>query len=135
MTQSLTTGQFARRAGINRETIRFYERSGLLPCPARAANRYRLFSAQDLQRIRFISRAKALGFSLAEIGELLAIADGRIARCADVEKIARARLSELERQASDLERFRAGLRSLLTQCRNRKTMAGCPIIDVLSEGE
>lgn len=132
---ALTTGMLARRAGANRETIRFYERSGLLPKPERARNGYRIYRGDDLRRIQFIIRAKSLGFTLRDIAELLAIADGRIVRCAQVKKIAEQRLGYIDSQISDLKRLGRSLHSLIARCGRSRKIKGCPIIEVLSVAE
>lgn len=132
---SFTAGELAKRAGVNRETIRFYERNGLLPQPARSSSGYRLYGDVDVRRVHFVKRAQALGFTLKEVGELLAIADGRLVRCREVRRVAEKRLSYVENQLKDLNKLRRSLRELVSKCGNAARIAGCPIIDVLSEGE
>lgn len=126
-------GELAKRAGVNRETIRFYERIGLLPKPKRSQSRYRVYEQEQLQRLQFIIRAKGLGFSLTDVAGLLGIADGRIVRCSEVRDIAHERLRYIDSQIADLEKLGQSLRALLKQCGNSRRINGCPIIDVLSD--
>lgn len=131
----ITTGELARLAGVHRETIRFYERNGLLPPPPRTETKYRQFTSSDLQRVRFIARAKKLGFALREIGELLAVADGVIVRCSKVRDIAERKVSYIDSQLEDLRRLRTSLRSLIMKCATVRRINGCPIIDSLLQGD
>ncbi|GAB4323079.1 MAG: Hg(II)-responsive transcriptional regulator [Candidatus Zixiibacteriota bacterium] len=131
----MTIGALAARTKVNRETIRFYERESLMPKPDRTTGGYRVYSSSDVQRLHFIQRAKALGFTLVEIRELLGIADGRISRCTEVRAIAEDRLASIERQIEDLERLRQSLRALVKRCRTARRIEGCPIIETLSKGE
>src|SRR5436309_5094914 len=100
--ERLTTGQLARRGGVNLESIRFYERQGLLPKPPRTFSGYRVFSEDSVRRIRFVKRAQELGFSLREIKELLALRLEPGTSCADVRRRAEAKLSDIDRKISDL---------------------------------
>lgn len=131
----ITTGELARLAGLHRETVRFYERKGLLPPPSRSEAKYRQFTSADLQRVRFITRAKKLGFTLREIGELLAVADGTIVSCPKVRGIAERKVSYIDTQLKDLRRLRSSLRFLILECTTAKRINGCPIIDSLSKGD
>jgi len=134
-TDALTTGEIAQRAGVNRETIRFYERNGLLPEPPRTPSGYRLYQNADVRRVLFVKRAQSLGFSLHEVAELLAIADGRMVRCRDVRRVAEKRLTYVDKQIIDLKKLRHSLRDLVSKCDEAAKINGCPIIDVLSQGE
>jgi MerR family mercuric resistance operon transcriptional regulator len=133
--KQFTSGKLADTVGVNRETIRFYERGGLMSPPGRTSGGYRVYHESDVRRLRFILRSKSLGFTLAEIGELLSIADGRLVRCASVKKIADQRLKQIDRQIADLMRLRVALRTLVRRCSTRRSVTGCPIIDTLSDGE
>ena len=131
----LTIGKLARRAGVGIDTVRFYEREGLLPSPARTASGYRLYAAADADRVRFVRRAKALGFTLAEIRELLRLAAGHGTR-ASVKKLAQRRLADLERKLAEMTAIRDALSHLVAQCSGEGAVQGCPIIeDVLSHAE
>ena len=132
--RQFTSGKLADRVGVNRETIRFYERGGLMPAPGRTSGGYRVYNESHVHRLRFILRSKSMGFTLAEIGELLSIADGRLVRCSAVRKVADQRLKHIDLQIADLMRLRATLRSLVRRCSSQKRVNGCPIIEALSDG-
>jgi MerR family mercuric resistance operon transcriptional regulator len=133
-TQTLTTGRLARRAGVGIDTVRFYERRGLLPAPARTPAGYRVYGTSAVERIRFIRRAKLLGFSLDEISALLALQDHG-GRKSAVKDLARRKIDEIETRIEDLSRMRDVLRSLEADCTGRGEIAGCPIIDALAGEE
>lgn len=130
-----TIGQVAKTSGTPIETIRFYEREGLLPEAPRTASGYRLYDADAAKRLRFISRAKALGFTLAEIREILALQDnptsGRTGR-AEVKAITEKKLTDIERRITDLQRMRAVLSNLASECSGKGGVTHCPIIETLS---
>ncbi|TXH04778.1 MAG: heavy metal-responsive transcriptional regulator [Nevskiaceae bacterium] len=128
----LTIGKLATQAGVAVDTVRFYEREGLLPAPPRLDSGYRLYPADAVKRLRFIRRAKALGFTLPEIGELLALSAPR----ADVRKVKRAaqgKLQLLDAKITELERIRAGLRQLVAHCPGHGDSGDCPILNALNE--
>lgn len=102
-------GELARLAGINRRTLRYYERIGLLPPSARTPAGYRLYSAQDAERLAFIRRAQTLGLSLAEIADILALRDGGTAPCKHVRARAELRIAAIDRQVAELAALRADL--------------------------
>ncbi len=129
---SLTTGQLARKARVNVETIRYYERRGLVPAPPRRDSGYRQFSTDAVQRIRFIKRAQQLGFSLDEIEELLALrADGG-SPCAEVRKQAEVKVADVEERIRSLKRIRNALRELIAACAEYGSTGECPILTVIS---
>lgn len=128
----LTIGQVAKRTGIGIETIRFYERQGLLQEPQRKDSGYRQFTDEVLARIRFIRRAKELGFSLREIGELLAIQDDPDATRTNVKNHASSKLTDIEAKILDLQRMRRALKKLLAECPGHGPLKGCPILDSLN---
>jgi len=130
---TLTIGKLANAADVGIDTVRFYERAGLLNKPRRTASGYRLYAASDVARLRFIRRAKALGFSLEEIAELLRLNDGGGRRGA-VRALAGRRLAEIEQKLAELSRMRDTLRHLISQCSGEGPLAGCPIIDAVLEG-
>jgi MerR family copper efflux transcriptional regulator len=111
--------------------VRFYERNGLLPAPRRTASGYRLYAEDTVGRLRFIRRAKSLGFSLEQIGELLRLNDGGESRLA-VRTLAENRLIEIERKIADLGRIRATLAHLVRECSGTGKVNGCPIIEALT---
>ena len=131
----MNSGELAAKAGLNKETIRFYERRGLLPKPNRTAAGYRLFTKVDLDRLVFIKNAKNLGFSLSEIQELLAIADGKIVKCSDVRAIAEKKLNFINVQIDNLAKLKKVLTILVSQCSRSKKIADCPIIESIIKGE
>ena len=128
--QQLSIGKIAARAGVGIDTVRFYERAGLLPKPDRTASGYRLYGDAEAARLRFIRRAKTLGFTLEEIRELLALNDGK-GRRSSVRTVAQRRLAEIEQKISELSGIRQTLRHLLHQCHGDGPLAGCPIIEAV----
>ena len=124
-----TIGSIARRAGVGVETIRFYERRGLIARPPRpAAGGYRQYPDEAVARVRFIRQAQALGFSLAEIDELLGL---RAADSDCAEARAAAKLDEVERKMAGLSRIRAALRDLVAACPGEGALDGCAILSAL----
>ena len=115
-------GELAKRAGVSVQTIRFYERRGLLPEPQRKDSGYRIYGEEQLQRLRFIRQAKALRFALEEIGELLRMREKGLSPCCDVINIGERHLKEVERQITELERFR----DELTRATNQWKRSGKP---------
>lgn len=130
--ESLTRGALAARTGCNLETIRYYERIGLLPPPPRSAGGYRLYGRDLLKRLNFIRRSRELGFALAEIRGLLRLVDGRKFTCAQVETLARDHVHEIRRKIADLRKFQRVLETMASQC-SGGTVPECPIIDALFE--
>ena len=129
--KTLTRGQLARASAVGPETIRFYEREGLLPPSDRSGNGYRQYTAEAVHRLRFIRRAKHLGFDLGEIRELLSLHDDPNASRADVKALTRSKLEEIDRRIDDLSRMRNVLSRLETECSGRGRISGCPIIQAL----
>jgi MerR family copper efflux transcriptional regulator len=127
---TMTIGRLAKEAGINIDTIRYYERNGLIPEPVRRASGYREYEAADLRRLRFILRAKALGFTLAEIGELLSLSGDRDVR--GVKRRAEQRLEQVEYKIKELQRVRRGLKTLVDACPGHGDVEHCPIVAALS---
>ena len=126
-------GQLAREAGVPIDTVRYYERNGLLPAPPRQASGYRAYEPQDVQRLRFVRRAKSLGFTLVEIGELLALSDHREGDMAPLRDVATTKLQEIDQRMAELSRIRAGLQSLLDACPGHGALGRCPILGALTE--
>lgn len=125
----LTIGSFARTAGVNVETIRFYQRRRLLAMPARRYGRIRRYGAADVARVRFIKAAQGLGFSLDEIAELLQLDDG--AHCEDAREAAEAKLHEVRDKLASLRRIEGALARLIRTCRATTGHVKCPLIDSL----
>src|SRR5690606_37677014 len=109
-------GQLASQAGVAIDTVRYYERQGLLPPPERRASGYRQYGQQDITRLRFIRRAKDLGFSLQEIQDLLRISATPDASRADVRALAQHRLADIERRMRELDAMRSTLSTLVGEC-------------------
>lgn len=126
-------GQLAKQAGVSIDTVRYYERHGVLPPPARLASGYRRYGAGDLERLRFVRRAKALGFTLEEVAELLALSARRDGDMAGLMAAANAKLAAVERKLAELARVRDGLRTLIAACPGHGALATCPILATLSE--
>jgi Hg(II)-responsive transcriptional regulator len=133
MAVTLTRGELARACGVGPEAVRFYERQGLLLPPPRSAAGYRRFPATAVQRVRFIRRAKALGFSLQEIAELLALRDNEAGDRAAVRALAHAKLAEIDARLRDLQRMRDGLAELAERCSGHGPLDDCPIIHALAD--
>ena len=125
---TLTIGKAAKQAGVGIDTVRFYERNGLLPEADRTHSGYRVYSPQDVDRLRFIRRAKALGFSLDEIAELLKLNEAKGSR-ASVRKLAEHRLGDLNRKIAEMTVIRDALADLVSQCSGHGSLKGCPIIE------
>lgn len=126
----LAIGRLAREAGVGVDTVRFYERAGLMPTAQRTASGYRTYAPDDLGRLRFIRHAKALGFSLDEIAELLRLAAGKGGR-GGVKDLALRRLRDLERKIRELTVFRDTLAHYAHACSGHGPVAGCPIIEAV----
>ena len=134
-TPHLTIGRVARAAGVTIDTIRYYEREGLLPVPARRLSGYRDYTPDAVARLRFIRRAKELGFSLPEIRELLALSADRERGVRGVKQRAEARLVGIERRIRGMKRVQRGLKNLIDACPGRGALESCPILTALSHEE
>jgi len=127
---SMTIGNVAEAAGVGVETVRYYERRGLVPQPGRGARAYRRYGTGHVDRIRFIKRGQALGFSLEEIATLLELEDGTDRR--SIRRIATARLDETRRRIADLSRIEHALTHLLHECETDRKAPRCPIIGAIA---
>lgn len=130
--QDFTVGQLARMAKVNVETVRYYERRGLIPETARSESGYRRYSQNVVTRIKFVKRAKELGFSLNEISELLSLQTGPDADCGDVKKRSEVKLADIEAKIRDLEKMRDVLSELVATCAGRGPTSECPILRALA---
>jgi len=128
----MTIGRLAKAAGVNIDTIRYYERHGLLPRAARRESGYREYEHDDIARLSFIRRAKDLGFSLADIGELLSLSKDRDNGVRGVKRKAEERLADVERKIAALKRVQRGLKTLIDACPGHGELATCPIVAALS---
>ncbi|MER8550800.1 helix-turn-helix domain-containing protein [Mesorhizobium sp. M0976] len=131
--RALTIGHLARETGTKVETVRFYEKSGLLPAPARTEGNYRSYDRAHLNRLSFIRRARDLGFSLDQIRALLTLSDDRHQSCAAVDAIAKEHRAEVERKVRDLAALKLELDRMIDQC-GCGVVADCRIIESLSPG-
>ncbi len=127
----LAIGELGRLTDTKVETIRYYERIGLLAAPARTAGNYRAYGPEHLSRLSFVRRSRDLGFSLDQVRALLDLSDDRERSCEAVDAIAKAHLTEVDRRIADLRALRRELASMVEQCR-RGTVAECRIIYALS---
>jgi MerR family mercuric resistance operon transcriptional regulator len=127
----MTIGQVARRVGCGVETIRFYERQGLIEQPSKPDAGYRRYPDETIERVRFIRRAQNLGFSLREIEELLSLRADPLADCADVRRRASAKLQEAERKIAELERICEALGRLISACPGQGALRACSILDAM----
>lgn len=126
-------GQLARQAGVPIDTVRYYERHGLLPEPVREQSGYRVYQVPDVDRLRFVRRAKALGFTLVEIRELLALSDHREDDMAELRAAAAGKLADIDHKLAELTRMRAGLQSLVNACPGHGELSSCPILHALTD--
>ena len=127
----LTIGRVARDARVAIDTVRYYEREGLLEKPARTSSGYRQYSADAVARLRFIRQAKELGFSLNEVRELLALRVGARRSCGEVKARAERKIADVDRRVAQLKRVRKALSTLADACRGRGPTSQCPILDAL----
>lgn len=126
----LTIGTFAKAAGVNVETIRFYQRKGLLPEPDKPYGGIRRYDGSDVARVRFVKSAQRLGFSLDEIGELLSLEDGT--RCKEASALAEHKLQDVREKLAELTRMESVLSELVHACHESNGSVSCPLIGALS---
>ena len=131
--RTIGIGQLAKAAGVGVETVRFYERKGLLDAPARKRSGYRQYGDEAVERLKFIRRAQQVGFTLKEIHDLLALRDDPDARRADVRERAAGKVADIDAKVRDLLAMRASLVNLLTSCEGDGPASGCPIITALGD--
>lgn len=127
---ALTIGKLAKAMDTAVETVRYYEKIGLLPAPPRTEGNYRSYGETELQRLRLIRRSRDLGFSIDQVRALLSLADEKQRSCAEVDALARQQLHTVERKIAELTGLRDELSDLLDHCR-RNTIASCKIIERL----
>lgn len=123
---ALTIGQLAREAGVNVETVRFYQRRGLLSEPDRTAGGIRRYAGIDTERIRFIKAAQRLGFSLDDVEELLRLEDGT--HCSQARRLAERKLTEIRSRIDDLRHIESALDEMVGRCRASRGKVSCPLI-------
>jgi len=127
----LKIGEVARRANVNLQTIRYYERRRLLAEPPRSAGNYRLYTPETVQRVRFIKRAQELGFTLEEIQELLSLRAAPKVQCAKVRARAEAKAADIEKRIRGLRAMQQSLIALIKECEDSGPVSKCPILDAL----
>lgn len=132
--ERLTISRLAQLGGVNLETIRYYERQGLLPAPPRTAAGYRVFPKDAARRLRFIKRAQELGFSLNEVRELLSLRVKPGVNRADIRARAETKIADIEQKLRTLEAMKTALHNLTERCEGCGPLAECPILESLDEG-
>ena len=130
MTTELTIGRLADEAGVNVETIRYYQRRGLMAEPAKPMGGHRRYDSVAIKRVRFIKRAQVLGFTLEEVGSLLDLDEA--CACVETRELAAHKLQVIEDKLADLKAIRKALTALLRQCETGATQGNCPIIHALA---
>lgn len=126
-------GALAEQAGVNVQTVRYYERRGLLRRPTRTDGGFRVFPRETVAVIRFVKRAQDLGFTLEEIQELLRLREDRVSPCADVRAVAESKIANIDRRIEGLTAIRHALTTLVAACRRNRTKRECPILEALDE--
>ena len=132
---TLLIGQVARKAGVGVETVRFYEREGLLEEPPRRTSGYRQYSEQVVTRLYFIKRAQKLGFSLKEISELLLLRVDAQTSCDEVKQRTEAKITKVEQKVVELQRMRQALLQVASLCTGRGPTGPCPMLEALNQQE
>lgn len=132
--KGFTIGQIARRSRVNIETLRYYERRGLLPNPPRRESGYRNYPPEAIERIRFIKHAQTVGFTLKEIKELLSLRVDPKTTCSEIKKRAEMKISEVEGKIRALQTMKSALVRLKGSCKGRGPSSDCPILDALESG-
>jgi Hg(II)-responsive transcriptional regulator len=129
----MRSSQVADRAGVNVQTLRYYERRGLLPEPERSGSGYRSYDAQAVRTVRFIKGAQQLGFSLEEVDSLLALATGGPRNCDAAKALAAEKIGDLEAKIARLSAMRDSLRSLVSTCDRSPAKRDCPLLDAIED--
>lgn len=127
----LKVGEVAKQAGVNLQTIHYYERRGLLPKPPRTGSNYRAYPEDTVLRVRFVKRAQELGFTLKEIKELLSLRAAPRTRCTDVRERAEAKVRDIEGKMRALQAMRKALTKLIRECSGKGPVTRCPILEAL----
>ena len=124
-------GEVARRAHVNKETVRYYEKRDLIPKPERRRSGYRIFTARHISQIRFIKRAQELGFTLSEIKELLELRMDKNSTCSQIKKEAQGKYRDVTEKIEDLKRIKESLEDLIDSCNEEGPKGDCPILKAL----
>ena len=133
MMNALTVGQLTQKAHIHIETVRYYEKLGLMPVPRKNTSGYRQYSEHDVTRLAFIKHAQELGFSLKEIRELLSLRVSSKMSCSDVKKKAEAKIQDIAKKIKTLQRMQQALEKLTRECDGRGPVGECPILEALEQ--
>ncbi len=133
VTPLMLIGEMSKLTGCNIETIRYYERIGVMPAPARSEGGHRLYAAEHLKRLTFIRRSRELGFTLKQVRGLLAMVDGGDFTCDEIKKITTGHMGDVRRKIADLRRLERVLGDMASRC-DRGEVPDCPVIDALFEG-
>jgi len=133
--ENLTIGKLARKIGVGASTLRYYERVGLIAPDYRTESGYRLYQADTVQRLRFIRRAQALGFSLEDIAELLDLSGNPQARAAQVKQVTEEKIADIGKRIRDLQRMQQGLQALSAHCSGEGSTTECPILAALNQDD
>lgn len=131
--EKLTSGQLAKAAGVNTETLRYYEREGILEAAQRSRAGYRIYDDKAVDRIRFVHQAQALGFTIREIKELIHLDENLDADCDDLRVQAMDKLASVDKKIAELQRMRTGLANLLVSCEAGQPLRNCPVMKCLME--
>ena len=129
--ESMRTHEVADQAGVHTETLRYYERRGLIPEPPRTAGGYRDYPPSTVQLLRFVKRSQALGFSLSAVEELLDLAGGGPDNCDTAHELAMAHVADLDRRIGELQRMRAALVTLADNCTGPRRERHCPLLEAI----
>ena len=131
-TEDLTIGAMSARSGVNIETIRYYEKIGVMPSPTRSASGYRIYGPEHVRRLHFVRRGRELGFGLDELRGLLRLVDGHTYTCEEVHALTVEHLTDIRQKIADLRRLERVMSDMAAQC-TRDQVPECPIIDALFE--
>ena len=126
----LSIGKLSQQSGVNIETIRYYEKIGVMPAPGRSAGRFRIYGPDHIKRLGFVRRSRQLGFSLDEIRNLLRLVDGHGHTCAEVHALMLSHLAEIRRKIRDLRRLQRAMAEMAARC-SGESVPECPIVDAL----
>jgi Hg(II)-responsive transcriptional regulator len=135
MPKTMTVGRLAKEAGVNLETVRFYERERIMPKPERTAGGHRVYTAEDLERLRFVQRAKSVGFTLREVRTLVSLRDANPDEsCEDVMDMAHRKLAEVETKLKELKEMRNALAGFIKACPHQD-LAHCQVMQGLASSQ
>lgn len=131
----LNIGQVAKQTGVTVETVRFYEKQGLIEAPQRSDSGYRQYPRETVKRVRFIQHAKEVGFTLKDISELLTLRQEPGTSCADIKIRAARKIEDIDKKIRELQRIREALGRMVMKCRGRGALSECPILEELESDE